>query len=86
MLDRHKDTWAGFAGFLETHNLRSIYSPDTTAGDFDERISSVSYPPVATLQPKRGALVFAMRVRVLAGRVFTAARKRVLRLAGRTVR
>jgi len=86
MLDRHQDTWAGFAGFLETHQLRSIYSPDTTPGNFDERISLVSYPPVATLQPNRGAQVFVMRVRVLAGRLFTAARKRVQRLAGRTVR
>jgi len=86
MLDRHQDTWAGFAGFLETHQLRSIYSPDTTPGNFDERISLVSYPPVATLQPNRGAQVFVMRVRVLAGKLFTAARKRVQRLAGRTVR
>ena len=86
MLDRHKDTWAGFAGFLETHNLRSIYSPDTTAGDFDERISLVSYPPVATLQPNRGAQVFVTRAAILAGRMFTAAWNRVLRLSGRTVR
>ena len=86
MLDRHQDNWAGFAGFLEMHHLRSIYSPDTTPGDFDERISLVAYPPVARLQPKLGAQVFATRAAILAGRLFTAAWNRVLRLSGRTVR
>lgn len=83
MIDRHQETWAGFAGFLETHRLRSIYSPGAKAGNFDDRISLVAYPPVATLQPERRAQVMVTRVGVILERLLKSVRYRVLTLLGR---
>ena len=83
MLERHRSTWAGFADFLAEHSLRSIYSPDATAGDFDERISLIAFPPVATLQPQRRAQVLVTRAAVIAERLFKSVRYRVRRLLGR---
>jgi hypothetical protein len=80
MLTRHKDTWAGFAGFLDMHGLRSIYSPDTRPGDFEERINAVDYPPVATLQPNRGPQVMVLRVGVIAERFARAVLGRLKRI------
>lgn len=86
MLERHRTTWAGFADFLAAHGLQSIYSPDSTAGDFDERISVITFPPVATLQPRQRTQVLLTRAVVIAGRLLQAVRYRVLRLLGRPTR
>ena len=83
MLTRHRETWAGFASFLEMHHLRSVYSPGAKPGDFDERISLIRYPPVATVQPHRGAQVLVTRAAVIVERLFKTVRYYTLKVLGR---